>query len=67
MSVDHSTTGDSMYAYHSAIVAPLPRRVPIAYAMAPRTVPTLVRQFTNPRPPVQNGTTPNELRILTTP
>lgn len=56
-----------MYAYHSAIVAPLPRRVPIAYAMAPRTVPTLVRQFTNPRPPVQNGTTPNELRILTTP
>ena len=50
-----------MYFYHSA---PPSHRLPLAYAMVPRTVPTLVNRFTNPRPPAQNGTTPSEPRIL---
>jgi len=53
-----------MYAYHITVVAPLPHRVPLAYATAPRTIPTLVSRFTNPRPPALNGTPPNELRIV---
>ena len=56
-----------MIDYHLTVVAPLSRQEPLAYSMAPRTVPTLVRRFTNPRPPVQNGTTPNERRILASP
>jgi hypothetical protein len=45
------------------LVAPLPQQMPLVYSMAPRTVPKLVSRFTNPRPPVQNGTTPKEGRI----
>ena len=47
-----------MFDYHLTVVAQLSHREPLAYSMAPRTVPTLVSRFTNPRPPVQNGTTP---------
>jgi hypothetical protein len=43
---------------HVTGVTPLSLRKPLAHSMAPRTVPTLVSRFTNPRPPVQNGTTP---------
>ena len=39
-------------------VAPLFHREPLVYSMAPRTVPTFVSGFTNPQPPLQNGTTP---------
>ena len=53
-----------MFDYHLTAVAPLSHREPLAYLMAPRTVPTLVGRFTNPRPPVQNGTTPNEREDL---
>jgi hypothetical protein len=56
-----------MFDYHLTAVAPLSHREPLAYLMAPRTVPTLVGRFTNPRPPVQNGTTPNELSIFALP
>ena len=56
-----------MIDYHLTVVAPLPHQEPLAYSMAPRTVPTLVSRCTNPRPPVQNGTTPNERRILASP
>ena len=47
-----------MCDYRLTVVTPLSHREPLAYSMAPRTVPTLVSRFTNPRPPVQNGTTP---------
>lgn len=47
-----------MSDYHVTAVAPLSHREPLAHSMAPRTIPTLVSRFTNPRPPVQNGTTP---------
>jgi hypothetical protein len=47
-----------MFDYRITVVGPLSYREPLAYSMAPRTVPTLVSRFTNPRPPVQNGTTP---------
>jgi len=56
-----------MIDYHLTVVAPLPPQEPLAYSMAPRTVPRLVSRFTNPRPPVQNGTTPIERRILASP
>jgi len=56
-----------MFDYHVTVLAPLPHREPFAYSMAPRTVPTLVSRFTNPRPPVQSGTKPNERRILALP
>lgn len=47
-----------MYEYHVTLVAPLSDREPLAYSMAPRTVPTLVSRFTNSRPPEQNSTAP---------
>ena len=47
-----------MFDYRLTVVAPLSHREPLAYSMSPRTVPTFVRRFTNPRPPAQNGTTP---------
>ena len=47
-----------MFEYRFSVVAPPSHREPLAYAMAPRTVPTLVRRFTNPRPPVKNWTVP---------
>jgi len=47
-----------MFDYRLTVVVPRSPRAPLAYSMAPRTVPTLVSRFTNPRPPVQNGTTP---------
>ena len=56
-----------MFDYRVTVVAPLSHREPLAYSMAPRTVPTLVSRFTNPGPPAQNGTTPNERRILALP
>ena len=56
-----------MFDYHLTAVAPLSHREPLAYLMAQRTVPTLVGRFTSPRPPVQNGTTPNELSIFALP
>ena len=52
-----------MFDYRFTVVAPLSHGEPLAYSMAPRTVPILVSRFTNPRPPVQNWTTPNE-RII---
>ena len=56
-----------MFGYHVTVVAPLSHQEPLAYSVAPRTVPTLVSRFTNPQPPVQNGTTPNERKILVLP
>jgi hypothetical protein len=56
-----------MFDYHLSAVAPLSHREPLAYLRAPRTVPTLVSRFTNPGPPVQNGTTPNERSIFALP
>ena len=56
-----------MFDYQLTVVAPGSHQEPLAYSMAPRTVPTLVSRFTNPRPPVQNGTTPIERRILASP
>jgi hypothetical protein len=53
-----------MIDYHLTVVAPLPHQEPLAYSMAPRTVPTLVSRFTNPRPPVQNGTAPKRAEDL---
>jgi hypothetical protein len=47
-----------MFDYRFTVVAPPSHREPLAYSMAPRTVPTFVSRSTNPRPPVQNGTTP---------
>ena len=47
-----------MFEYRFSVVAPPSPREPLAYSMAPRTVPTLVRRFTNPRPPVKNWTAP---------
>ena len=52
-----------MFDYRFTVVAPLSHREPLAYSMSPRTVPTFVSRFTNPRPPTQNGTTPRG-RIL---
>jgi hypothetical protein len=45
-----------MFDYRFTVAA-LHREL-LAYSMAPRTVPRFVSRFTNPRPPVQNGTTP---------
>ena len=56
-----------MFDHPFTVVAPLSHREPLAYLMAPRTVPTLVSRFTNPRPPVQNGTTPNQRSIFALP
>ena len=56
-----------MFDYHLTAVAPLSHRGPLAYLMAPRTVPTLVGRFTNPRPPVQSETTSNEQSIFALP
>jgi hypothetical protein len=53
-----------MFDYHITVVAQLSHQVPLAYSMAPRTVPRLVSRVTNPGPPVQNGTTPNEREDL---
>ena len=53
-----------MFEYQITFVAQLSHQEPLAYSMAPRTVPRLVSRFTNPRPPVQNGTTPNEREPL---
>ena len=47
-----------MFDYRFTVVAPLSHREPLAYSMSPRTVPTFVSRFTDPRPPTQNGTTP---------
>jgi hypothetical protein len=47
-----------MLHYRFTVVAPHSPCEPLAYSMAPRTVPTLVSRFTNLRAPVQNGTTP---------
>jgi hypothetical protein len=47
-----------MFDYRFTVVAPLSHGKPLAYSMAPRTVPTLVNRFTKPRPPAQNWTTP---------
>jgi hypothetical protein len=47
-----------MFDYRFTVVAPPSHPEPLAYTMAPRTVPTFVSQSTNPRPPSQNGTTP---------
>jgi hypothetical protein len=47
-----------MFDYHFTVVAPLLHGEPLAYSIAPRTVPTLVSQFTNPRPPAQSWITP---------
>ena len=52
-----------MFEYHITVVAQRPHQEPLAYSMAPRTVPRLVSRFTNPRPPVQNWTTANELGL----
>lgn len=40
-----------MFDYRFTVAAQLSHREPLAYSVAPRTVPTLVSQFTNPRPP----------------
>jgi hypothetical protein len=45
-----------MYEYHITLEVPLSLGEPLAYSMAPRTVPTLVSRFTHSRPPDQNGT-----------
>ena len=47
-----------MFDYRFTVVAPPSHPEPLAYTMAPRTVPTFVSRSTNPRPPSQNGTTP---------
>jgi hypothetical protein len=47
-----------MFDYRITVAAPPSHGEPLAYSMAPRTVPTLVSRFTNPRPPAQNWTTP---------
>ncbi len=47
-----------MFDYRITAVAPPSHPEPLAYSMAPRTVPTFVSRSTNPRPPAQNGTTP---------
>lgn len=49
---------NGMVDYRVTAVAPRSHREPLAYSIAPRTVPTLVSRFVNPRPPVRNGTTP---------
>ena len=60
-----------MFNYRFAVVAPPSHREPLAYSMAPRTVPTFVSRFTNPRPPTQNGiniideATSEELHVIT--
>jgi len=48
----------SMSDYGFPVVAPVSHREPLAYSIAPRTIPTLVSRFTHPRPPEQNGTLP---------
>ena len=53
-----------MFDYRFTVVAPPSHREPLAYSMAPRTVPRFVSRFTNPRPPVQNGTTPKRAEDL---
>jgi hypothetical protein len=52
-----------MFDYRITVVAPLSHCEPLAYSTAPRTVPKLVSRFTNPPPPVQNGTTPIPLLL----
>ena len=52
-----------MFEYHITVVPQPSHQEPLAYSMAPRTIPRLVSRFT-PRPPVQNGTTPNVLPSL---
>jgi len=47
-----------MSDYGFSVVAPVSHREPLAYSIAPRTIPTLVSRFTHPRPPEQNGTLP---------
>jgi hypothetical protein len=50
-----------MFDYRFTDVAPHFHGAILAYSVAPRTIPILVSRFTNPGPPVQNGTPP---RIL---
>ena len=47
-----------MSDYRFTVVAHASRREPLAYSIAPRTIPTLLSRFTHPRPPEQNGTLP---------
>jgi hypothetical protein len=51
-----------MLDYRFTVVAGLSHPEPLAYSKAPRTVPTLVSRFVNPRPPVQNWTAPETSR-----
>jgi hypothetical protein len=53
-----------MFDYRFTVVAPLSPGAALAYSTAPRTVPTLVSRFTNPRPPAQNWTTPIQAEDL---
>lgn len=47
-----------MFDYRFTVVASLTHRDPLAYSMAPRTIPTFVGQFTSRPRSIQNGTTP---------
>jgi len=58
---------ESILPYPCTVVAPPSHREPLAYTIAPRTIPTLKSQFTNPRPPVRNGTTPIPATALAQP
>ena len=49
-----------MFEYRFTVASPPSHPKPLGYSMAPRTVPRFVSRFTNPRPPVQNGTTPKQ-------
>ena len=44
-----------MFDYPFTVAAQLSHREPLAYLVAPRTVPTFVSRFMNPRPPAQIG------------
>lgn len=44
-----------MFEYRFTVAAQLSHREPLSYSVAPRTVPTFVSQFTNPRPHEQTG------------
>jgi|SRR2546425_5889665 len=57
---------ESILPYRFTVAARPSHREPLAYTIAPRTIPTLKSQFTNPRPPVRNGTTPIHATALAT-
>lgn len=44
-----------MFDYRFTVAAQLSHREPLVYSVVPRTVPTLVSQFTNPRPHEQGA------------